>query len=81
MSFQKKCLLEIGGFSPEFYPSADYALNAVMATKYNVFFCKEPTFCYRVAENESISVYQQFAEVDKHFRNCMKNALIFQTLY
>lgn len=70
--FRKKCLLEIGGFSPGFYPSADYALNAVMATKYNVYFCKEPTFCYRVAENESLSVYEQFAEVDKHFRNCMK---------
>lgn len=70
--FRKKCLMEIGGFSPEFYPSADYALNAVMATKYNVYFSKEPTFCYRVAENESLSVYSQFVEVDKHFRTCMR---------
>ena len=70
--FRKKCLVEIGGFSPEFYPSADYALNAVMATKYNVYFSKEPTFCYRLAENESFSVYKQFVEVDKHFRTCMR---------
>lgn len=70
--FRKRCLMEIGGFSPEFYPSADYALNAVMATRYNVYFSKEPTFCYRVAVNESLSVYKQFAEVDKHFRGCMR---------
>lgn len=70
--FRKQCLLEIGGFSQEFYPSADYALNAVMATKYNVYFSKLPTFCYRIAENESLSVYVQFAEADKHFRQCMK---------
>lgn len=70
--FRKNCLVEIGGFSPEFFPSADYALNSVMATKYKVYFSKEPTFCYRVAENESLSVYEQFAEVDKHFRKCMR---------
>lgn len=70
--FRKKCLLEIGGFSPEFYPSADYALNSVMATKYNVYFSKTPTFCYRIAENESLSVYDKFAELDKHFRRCMR---------
>lgn len=75
--FRKKSLLEIGGFSPEFYPSADYALNTVLATKYNVYFSKLPTFCYRIAENESLSVYEQFAEVDKHFRHCMKQYMKF----
>lgn len=75
--FRKKCLLETGGFSSEFYPSADYALNTVLATKYKIYFSKLPTFCYRIAENESLSVYEQFAEVDKHFRRCMKRYMKF----
>lgn len=71
--FKKQCLKEIGGFSEDFYPSADYALNAVMATKYNVYFSYVPTFVYRIAENESLSVYNQFKDVDKHFRECLRD--------
>lgn len=70
--YRKQCLKDIGGFSEEFYPSADYALNAVMATKYNVYFSYVPTFIYRIAENESLSVYNQFKDVDKHFRECLR---------
>lgn len=70
--FSKKCLLEIGGYDPEFYPSSDYALQAHYTFRYGSVYNCVPTFNYRVAENESLTVYDKFAEVDRHFRNCMK---------
>jgi len=69
--FRKDAFLKIGGFSPEFYPSADYALNANMAYRFKLISTFEKTFFYRVAENESLSVYEQFVDLDKHFRKCM----------
>ena len=71
--FRKQCLKDIGGFSEEFKPSADYALNAVMATKYNVYYSYVPTFVYRIAENESFSGFPKFKDVDKHFRECLRD--------
>lgn len=69
--FEKKHLLELGGFDAEFYPSSDYALNAVYIFNFGGIFSRIPTFNYRIAENESLKVYEQFVEVDKHFRLCM----------
>lgn len=74
--FCKQKMLEIGGYDPEFYPSADYALQACYTYKYGSVYCTIPTFKYREAENESLKVYQQFAEVDRHFRSCMKKHLV-----
>lgn len=68
----KKCLLEIGGYDPEFYPASDYAMQAHYTFRYGSVYNCIPTFNYRVAENESLTVYDKFAEVDRHFRNCMK---------
>lgn len=70
--FSKKCLLEIGGYDPEFYPASDYAMQAHYTFRYGSVYNCIPTFNYRVAENESLTVYDKFAEVDRHFRNCMK---------
>lgn len=71
--FRKQCLKDIGGFSEEFKPSADYALNAIMATNYNVYYSYVPTFVYRIAENESFSGFTKFKDVDKHFRECLRD--------
>ncbi len=73
--FKRDKLIEIGGYSEEFYPSADYALNAVYTVKYGSRYTLIPTFNYRIAENESLSVYERFVDVDKHFRDCMKKFL------
>lgn len=70
--FSKKYLLEIGGYDPEFYPASDYAMQAHYTFRYGSVYNCIPTFNYRVAENESLTVYDKFAEVDRHFRNCMK---------
>ena len=70
--FSRKCLLEIGGYDSEFYPSSDYAMQAHYTFRYGSVYNCIPTFNYRVVENESFSVYDKFVEVDRHFRNCMK---------
>lgn len=70
--FSKDKLIEIGGYSEEYYPSSDYALNAVYIVKNGAFFSQIPTFNYRIAENESMTVYDKFVDVDKHFRNGIK---------
>ena len=62
----------VGGYDPEFYPASDYAMQAHYTFRYGSVYNCIPTFNYRVAENESLTVYDKFAEVDRHFRNCMK---------
>lgn len=71
--YRRDSLMKIGGFSPEFYPSADYALNSIMAKDFKLYYTHKPTFLYRIAANESFTVYKKFPEVDLHFRKCMKN--------
>ncbi len=74
--FSKQCLIEIGGYDPEFYPSADYALQAHYTYRFGSVFNCIPTFNYRIAENESLKVYALFCDVDKHFRKCMRKGLM-----
>lgn len=69
--FRKEAFFKIGGFNPDFYPSADYAFNANMAYKFNLISTSMQTFYYRVAENESLLVSERFVDADKHFRKCM----------
>lgn len=70
--FSKDKLIEIGGYSEDYYPSSDYALNAIYIVKNGAVFSQIPTFNYRIAENESLTVYDKFIEVDNHFRKGMK---------
>lgn len=70
--FSKDKLIEMGGYSEEFFPASDYALNAVYIVRNGAIFSQLPTFNYRIAENESLTVYDKFAEVDRHFRNGIK---------
>lgn len=69
--FNRNILLEIGGFNPDYYPSADYALFIKYIFEYGGVFNRIPTFNYRKAANESYSVYKKFVERDKFFRECM----------
>lgn len=79
--FRKDALIKIGGFSEEFYPSADYALNSVMAKDFKLYYTNIPTFSYRIAANESYSAYTKFAELDKHFRICMKKYIPLPNIF
>lgn len=73
--FSKQCLIEIGGYDPEFYPAADYALQAHYTYRFGSVYNCIPTFNYRIAENESLNAYHLFCEADKHFRKCMRKEL------
>lgn len=73
--FYKDQLVRLGGFDEEFYPSADYALFSLLIFKFGGVFTNLPTFNYRRFQNESNKVFDKFAEVDRHFRNCMKNKM------
>ena len=73
--FSRDKMIEMGGYNPQFYPSSDYALNAVYIYNYGGIFINKPTFNYRIAINESLNVYEQFVIMDKHFRKCMSNRL------
>lgn len=69
--FNRKCMLELGGYNNQFYPSADYALHSAYTYYYGCILNKIPTFNYRIAVNESLNQYKKFIEVDKFFRQCM----------
>lgn len=74
--FSRECLIHIGGYNELYYPSADYALQILYTFKYGSIYNQIPTFNYRIAENESLSVYKQFIEADEGFRNIIKNKLL-----
>lgn len=78
--FSKQCLTEIGGYDPEFYPSADYALQAHYTSRFGSVYNCVPTFNYRIAGNESLNSYHLFCERDKHFRKCMRRKLFLPNL-
>lgn len=69
--FNKECMLEIGGYDQDYYPSADYALHSCYTYYYGCVFNCIPTFNYRMANNESLNQFQKFAERDYFFRQCM----------
>lgn len=73
--FSKECLLEIGGFNPEFYPVADYALFSHYTYRFGALYNTVPTFNYRIAENETFNCYREMLEMDKYIWTCMKEAI------
>ena len=66
--FNKKCMIELGGYNKSFYPSADYALQASYTHYYGCVINNIPTFNYRVATNESSNIWGKFADADLKIR-------------
>ena len=75
--FNKECMMEIGGYNKEYYPSADYALHSCYTYYYGCVINSVPTFCYRRAYNESFTIWRSFAEMDKQFRFFMIEKINF----
>lgn len=69
--YEKKHLIDIGGYNDSYYPSADYAMHCVYTKKFGCVVSNVPTFIYRIAINESSNVYKYFAIRDHFFRECM----------
>lgn len=65
----RESFIQLGGYCRDFIPSADYAFYCIYAFKYGgVFVCK-PLMRYRVAENDSISVYEDCEKMGYKVRN------------
>lgn len=54
MLFNRKKVLESGGYNQDFYPSLDYFFHARFASLYDFFFYDTPLMYYRIAVNESV---------------------------
>lgn len=67
--FNRLCVLELGGYNKEYYPSADYAFQASYTYYYGCVINNVPTFNYRVAQNESLKVYKYFARTNTILRH------------
>lgn len=63
--YGRKQLMDLGGYHPDYYPSADYELNVHYAREYGAWINNVPTSCYRVAENESMQVFRQFPAANR----------------
>lgn len=69
--FNRQCMLDIGGYNIDYYPSADYALHTCYTFHWGCIMNNVPTFNYRISLNESFAIYKMFVERDKFFRQCM----------
>ncbi|GHT33589.1 hypothetical protein AGMMS49574_19580 [Bacteroidia bacterium] len=50
---KKECVLNIGGFNQDFYPSFDFCFEVLYAKKYKCYRLFETLFIYRLLENTS----------------------------
>lgn len=54
--FKKQCVLKIGGYNQEFFPSLDYCFYALFSKEYNVFLYNKYLSLYRIGVNESLNI-------------------------
>jgi glycosyltransferase len=54
--FNKKAVLNIGGYNADFYPSQDYCFALLFSCHYKVYVLKKTLTLYRWAENESLNI-------------------------
>ena len=74
--FYKKDMMEIGGYSEEYYPSMDNALHAKYVFAHGAFRYLQPLYCYRISSsNESNNVYKGFIDNGLFYCECMSRRL------
>ena len=69
--YHRQSLLEAGGYDSDYYPAADYALHVAYAHLAGAWINPKPTACYRVADNESIKVFEAFPDAMNKVHLCM----------
>lgn len=57
--FNKKAVVEIGGFNVDLYPSLDYCFALLFSLHYKVYVLKKTLILYRWGENESLNFSTQ----------------------
>lgn len=84
MIFNRKGVLEVGGFNPEFYPSHDYVLGyQLLRSGYNAFVTEDKMGYYRIADNASMKkeVLLQFCKCDYYFREFLYSESISHRIF
>ena len=73
----RKAFLEIGGYNPDYRPSADYGMLSLYVYKYGGYLiCNKSLYRYRITnQNASNKVFYTCIERDEFYRNCMKKKL------
>lgn len=68
--FNKKCVIRIGGFNDEYYPSIDYNFIVVFSNYYETYIFNKSLTMYRWGRNESLktSILEQFVINDYFLR-------------
>ncbi len=73
--YNRKNLLELGGYNPAHHPSCDNALLASYTYYYGSVINNVPSFLYRTGENASQTLWPLFADNHLHQRKCMAKKL------
>lgn len=73
----RNAFLEIGGYNPDYRPSADYGMLSLYVYKFGGFLIKNRSlYKYRVTnQNASNNVFYTCIERDEFYRNCMKEKI------
>lgn len=71
--YNKRVMLDIGGFNEISFPSADYELLMRYTINGGCVISNKPTYNYRVASNESFNVYDKFADSDRKLHIKLKD--------
>ena len=71
----RESFIELGGYCPDYIPSADYAFYILYVSKFGAYFRNKELFRYRWAENDSMMVYEKCTERDRQFRTDMMSRI------
>ena len=72
----RQSFLDLGGFCPNFIPSADYAFYILYVSTFGGYYLNKYLFRYRWAENDSMKVYEECTKRDLQFRTDMMPMLV-----
>lgn len=73
--FNRAKFIEIGGYKVEYDPSGDYGVNLAYTYYYGCIRNNVPTFYLRKGENDSKTAYVKFVEIDKFFKQQIKEVI------
>lgn len=76
--YNKEAFIQIGGYSPDYVPCADYALNVKYVGLYGGIALIGKTFMYRVSnQSDSSKVYLQISNMNKKIKyNILKSGYV-----
>lgn len=77
----KEAFMELGGYCADYIPTADYAFYCSYVNKYGGFFANEQLFKYRIAENDSIGVYEECAKMCEIIRNDISTRINLPSIF